>query len=56
VIRLSPDEFVSFSRWFEEYAADQWDQPIERDSLAGRFDATGKRAEAEFAAGDCKPL
>lgn len=56
VLGLSPDEFVRFSQWFEEYAADQWDHQIERDILAGRFDAAGKRADAEFAAGRCKPL
>ena len=56
VTRLAPDELSSFSKWFEEYTADQWDRQIEADILAGRFDAAGKRAEAEFEAGRCKPL
>ena len=29
---------------------------LEADILDGRFDAAGKRAEAEFEAGRCKPL
>jgi len=56
VTRLSADEFSRFTQWFEEYAAAQWDRPIEADILAGRFDAAGKRAVAEFEAGNCKPL
>ena len=56
VTRLSADELSRFAKWFEEYAADQWDRQIEADIVAGRFDAAGKRAEAEFEAGRCKPL
>ena len=56
VTRLSADELSRFSQWFQEYAADQWDRQIEADILAGRFDAAGKRAEAEFEDGRCKPL
>lgn len=56
VTRLTASELSSFSQWFEEYAADQWDRQIEADILGGRFDAAGKRAEAEFEAGRCKPL
>lgn len=56
VARLPADELSRFSKWFEEYLADQWDRQIEGDSLAGRFAAAGQRAEAEFEAGSCKPL
>ena len=56
VSRLSTEEFARFSAWFEEYAAAQWDKQIEADILAGRFDAAGDRATAEFEAGRCKPL
>ena len=56
ITRLTAGELARFSQWFEEYAADQWDRQIEADILAGRFDAAGKRAEAEFEAGRCKPL
>jgi hypothetical protein len=56
VARLSAEELSRFSQWFEEYVADRWDCQIESDILVGRFDAAGKRAEAEFKAGRCKPL
>ena len=56
VTRLSAHELSSFSQWFEEYAADQWDRQIEADILAGRFDAAGKRAKADYEAGRCTPL
>ena len=56
VTRLSAEELSQFSKWFEEYAADQWDRQIEADILAGRFEAAGKRADAEYEAGRCTPL
>jgi hypothetical protein len=56
VSQLSKEELARFSQWFEEYVADQWDRQIEADALAGRFDAAGQRAKAEFDAGRCTPL
>lgn len=54
--QLSPDELKQFSVWFDEYMADQWDQQIERDILAGKLDAQGKLAEAHLQAGRCTSL
>ena len=56
VASLPPDELARFSAWFEEFMADQWDQQIEADILAGRFDAAGQRADEDFRAGGCTPL
>ena len=56
VARLSKEELTQFSQWFEEYVADEWDRKIEADILAGRFDAAGKRAKADYEAGRCTPL
>ena len=56
VTRLSQEELARFSQWFEEYVADQWDRQIEADILAGRFEAAGKRAKADYEAGRCTPL
>ena len=56
VTRLSQEELAHFSQWFEEYVADQWDRQIEADILAGRFEAAGKRAKADYDAGRCTPL
>jgi hypothetical protein len=56
VTRLPADELNRFSRWFEEFLAEQWDRQIEADILAGRLDAAGRRADENFEAGRCTPL
>ena len=56
VTKLPKEELASFSQWFEEFIADEWDRQIEADALAGRFDAAGKRAKADYEAGRCTPL
>jgi hypothetical protein len=56
VTQLSREELTTFSQWFEEYVAAEWDRQIEADALAGRFDAAGKRAKADYEAGRCTPL
>lgn len=56
VNQLPPDELTAFARWFEEYLADAWDRRIEADVKAGRLDEAGRRADADFEAGRCKPL
>lgn len=56
VTGLSREELARFSQWFEEYVADQWDRQIEADILAGRFEAAGQQAKADYGAGRCTPL
>lgn len=56
VTQLPADELGVFAQWFEEYLADAWDRRIEADIHAGRLDEAGRRADAEFEAGRCKPL
>ena len=56
VAQLPTEELDRFSRWFEEFLAEQWDRRIEADILAGRLDAAGRRADEEFEAGRCTPL
>jgi hypothetical protein len=56
VSQLPADELTAFARWFEEYLADAWDRRIEEDIKAGRLDEAGRRADADFEAGRCKPL
>jgi len=53
---LPAEELARFSRWFEEYLAEQWDRKIEADILAGRLDAAGRRADKDFEAGRCTPM
>ena len=50
VAQLPAEELDRFSRWFEEFLAEQWDRQIEADILAGR------RADEEVEAGCCTPL
>ena len=56
VAQLPREELAEFSKWFEEFMADQWDRQIEADILAGRLDAAGQRADEDFIAGRAMPL
>jgi len=56
VAQLPSEDLDRFSRWFEEFLAEQWDRRIEADILAGRLEAAGRRADDEFEAGRCTPL
>ena len=56
VANLPPSDIARFSKWFEEFMADQWDRTIESDILAGRLDSVGKRADEDFEAGRCTSL
>ncbi|OHB81381.1 MAG: hypothetical protein A2V98_21860 [Planctomycetes bacterium RBG_16_64_12] len=56
VANLPAEELAAFARWFEEYLADAWDRRIEADIRTGRLDDAGRRADADFEAGQCKPL
>jgi len=56
VAQLRAEELERFSRWFEEFLAEQWDRRIEADIVAGRLYAAGRRADEDFEAGRCTPL
>ena len=56
ISQIPPPELAEFSQWFEELQADAWDRQIERDALAGRFDALAEQANQEFEAGRCRSL
>ena len=56
IAQLPEEQLTAFARWFEEYLADVWDRRIEADIKAGRLDEAGRRADADFEAGRCKPL
>ena len=48
---LPREDFQQFSAWFDEWRAEQWDRPIERDARAGKLDRLAEAALAEFRAG-----
>ncbi|MBL9165921.1 MAG: hypothetical protein JNL18_24570 [Planctomycetaceae bacterium] len=56
VSKLPAAELTAFARWFEEFLADAWDRQLEADIQAGKLDEAGRRADADFEAGRCKPL
>ena len=53
---LPRQEIAELSQWFEEFQNQMWDEQIERDANAGRFDKLIEQAKAQSAAGRCKPL
>ena len=53
---LPRQEIAELSQWFEEFQNQIWDEQIERDANAGRFDKLIGRAKSQYAAGRCKPL
>ena len=55
VSRLAADELALLSR-FDEFRADQWDRQIEVDIVAGKLDASGRRADDDFDSGQCTSL
>ena len=56
VTGLSETELVTFTKWFDEFMAEQWDRRFEDDVRSGRLDAAGRRADEQFEAGRCTPL
>jgi len=56
ISKLPERDFAAFAHWFDQYRADAWDRRIEEDIQAGRLDEAGRRADAEFEAGNCSPL
>ena len=56
ITQLPRNEITELSQWFEEFQNQMWDEQIERDSNAGRFDKLIDQAKAQYAAGRCKPL
>jgi hypothetical protein len=53
---LPRQEIVELSQWFEEFQNQMWDEQIERDTNAGRFDKLIAQAKSQHAEGRCKPL
>ncbi len=56
ITQLPRSEVAELSQWFEEFQAQVWDEQIERDSKAGRFNKLIEQAKAEYAAGQYRPL
>ena len=56
ITKLPRQEIAELSQWFEEFQNQNWDEQIERDANAGRFDKLIEQARAQSVDGRCKPL
>ncbi len=53
---LPPEDIRTLGAWLDELCACLWDEQIERDVNAGRFDKLAEQALAEHRAGKSMPL
>ena len=56
ITKLSPSDLAELAAWFADYHNQKWDQQIERDLDEGRLDNFLSEVEAEYQAGEAKPL
>ena len=56
IASLPPADLAALAEWFQHFVADEWDRKIEEDIRAGRLDAAGDQADADFDAGRAPPL
>ncbi len=56
ITKLSAEDLAILAAWFVEYRAQTWDKQIEQDLDAGRLDALLAEVDAEYEAGQAKPL
>jgi len=48
VSNLPPDQLAKFRDWFEAFDSARFDQKIERDTKAGKFDRLAEQALTDF--------
>ena len=56
VSALTREELAAFRKWFAEFAGDEWDRQIERDSANGKLDQLFAKARADHEAGKSTTL
>ena len=56
VSNLPHSDLKEFAEWFEEHQSLLWDEQIEQDAGAGRFDSLISQAKSEHDAGRSSPL
>ncbi|MDT7857873.1 hypothetical protein RQM47_14600 [Rubrivirga sp. S365] len=54
--KLSPQDVEKLAVWLADYRNREWDEQIGRDLDEGRLDSFLAAAEAEYEAGDVRPL
>ncbi len=56
VLKLSPEDFEEFQKWFREQEWREWDRQIERDSDSGKLKAVTDKVLDDHAAGRTSPI
>ena len=56
IAKLPPQDLAKLAVWFSDFHHREWDAQIERDLDTGRLDAFLAEAEAEYQAGQARPL
>jgi hypothetical protein len=54
--KLSPRDYADLLAMLHPLVDDEWDSEIKADAAAGRLDHLVKAAQADIAAGCCRPL
>jgi hypothetical protein len=52
VARLDQSQLFQFSKWFDEFLENAWDEQMERDVKAGKFDKMKAEVERARKAGE----
>lgn len=55
-LKLSPEELSELMARLLALDEERWDKQIEEDVAAGKLDALGEEALAEYEAGNCRQL
>jgi hypothetical protein len=56
IATLPDDQFAALRAWFEQLDAARFDQKIERDAKAGKFDRLGEQAIDDLRKGRAREL
>ncbi len=56
VEKLPDQEYKTFLEWFEHFEEEKWDKELESHVYAGKLDALGEKALADFKKGKYKRL
>jgi hypothetical protein len=51
VLRLSPEDYQQFTKWFLEREHSRWNEQLDRDSASGKLDFLFEEADQEGSKG-----
>ena len=56
ILRLSHNDLLILSKWFDKLDAQRWDEQFEEDVTSGKLDRMAKQALADFKSGQCREI